>query len=546
MELLLSMLPLLYTKLLINRTETIILILHRILKFLLVLISCIVTPFAKLQFFKKRKKLSAIKSYLLLSSASEIARKIRRREISSEEVVRAYVDRCIDVNPIINAIVDSRFDLAIQEACEVDEYLACTTKTEKELARELPLLGVPITVKGSIAVKGMSYTSGLKKSAQCKATKDAVVVNTVRNAGAIILLVSNIPELCLFWETSNQIIGSTWNPYDNRKIAGGSSGGEAALVASAASVISISSDVAGSVRFPALFCGVFGHKPTSRLVPIEGHKPNGNDIIWTNSFVIGPIVRYAEDLSLMMKIISQSEEIRSRFDEKVSIKNLKFFYMEDYCTVLDSIDNDVRQAIKGVREHIETTYGLQVQKAYLSDMKFSFDIATHSLLEMDVPEIESSIKHSGSSKILLELLKCIFLVSPYMLPTIIYSILKLIFSKFPEKIKKKVKEKQISLKKQFEDLLGDNGILICPTFTSASYYSYQTYSKFANCTHLMIYNVLGLPATHCSMGLNKSGLPIGVQVVANAGNDHLTIAVAQEIERAFGGWQQPLMTKLDV
>ncbi|KOC60847.1 Fatty-acid amide hydrolase 2 [Habropoda laboriosa] len=531
-----------------------ILIGQKILKFLLFLISCLVTPFLMLQFFKKRKRLPPIKSPLLLLSASEIARRIRRKEISSEEVIRAYIERCEDVNPVLNAIVESRFDAAIQEARKVDEFLAWTTKTEDELAQEMPLLGVPITVKESIAVQGMSHSVGVKKNSAQKATQDAVVVKFVREAGAIVLLVSNTPELCLFWESNNKVTGPTWNPYNSTRVAGGSSGGEAALLSSAASVVSLVSDIAGSARLPAMFCGVFGHKPSPCMVPCKGHKPDSTDKNWPQYFTIGTMVRYADDFSLMMKIISQADENRRQFDEKVSMKNMKFFYMEDCCGITNSINKDMRQAIQRLRTHIETTHGLKVQKvvvenvqlnictqykAQLNDMKFAFNISSHLLLHMDVEGVMEEMKFAGSSRSLLEVLKYIFLVSSHTLPAISYSFMKWAFSKLPESYRRKMAEKKMSLKKQFEDLLGDNGVLIFPTFISASHYQYQSYPRVANFTYMMIYNVLGIPVTQCPIGLNKKGLPVGLQIVANAGNDHLTIAVAQEIERAFGGWQQP-------
>lgn len=138
-------------------------------------------------------------------------------------VVQAYIKRIEEVNPLINAVIENRFQEALKEAEKVNEILE--NFTEQELETKYPLLGVPITIKGSIAVKGMDHTSGMKHS-QRRAAEDAVSVKRVRDAGAIPLLVSNVPELCLNWETSNKLIGSTANPYDTRRTPGGSSGGE--------------------------------------------------------------------------------------------------------------------------------------------------------------------------------------------------------------------------------------------------------------------------------------------------------------------------------
>ncbi|XP_068978889.1 fatty-acid amide hydrolase 2-B-like isoform X5 [Bombus flavifrons] len=411
------------------------LVIQRLLKYLVFMLSCIVTPILKLQYFKKRKRIPAINNQLLLISATEIARQIRKKMISSEEVVRAYVERCTDVNPVINAIVESRFSAAIQEAQEVDKLLASTTKTEEELARETPLLGVPITVKESFAVEG--------------------------------------------------------------------------------------------------------------LISTEGHKPHSHDESFTVYCTPGPMVRYAEDLSLMMKIMCQSEETCKKFEQKVCLKDMKFFYLENCCGVTDSISKDVKQVMKKLRIHIETTYGLKVEKARLPAMKFVLNIAS-LMLSMDLDDIKDDITCAGSSRCLLEELKSICGMSQNTLSAITYTVMKWIYHKLSESYEREVSAKRDELKKQFEELLGDNGVLIFPTFVSSAYYSNESYPNIFNFMYLTVANVLGIPATHCTMGLNKQGLPVGLQIMANAGNDHLTIAVAKEIDKAFGGWQLPPMTELQV
>ncbi|XP_071875606.1 fatty-acid amide hydrolase 2-like isoform X2 [Bombus fervidus] len=521
------------------------LMIQKLLKYLIFMLRCIVTPILKLQYFKKRKRIPKIKNQLLLISATEIARQIRKKVISSEEVVRAYVERCTDVNPVLNAIVESRFSAAIQEAQEVDKLLTSTTKTEEELACEMPLLGVPVTVKESFAVEGMSHMAGVKKKSPQKATKNAVVVSMVRKAGAIVLLVSNTPELCLDWETSNRVTGTTRNPYDTNKVPGGSSGGEAALIGSAASIVGIASDVAGSARLPAMFCGIFGHRPTSGLVPTEGHKPYSHDESFTVYCTAGTMVRYADDLSLMMKIICQSEETRKKFEQKVCLKDMKFFYLEDCCAVSDSIGKDVKQAMKKLRIHIETTYGLKVEKARLPAMKFNFNMALLMLL-VNLDDINDDIKCVGSSRCLLEELKSICGMSRNTFSAVTYAVIKWVYHKLPENYQRKMFAKKDELKKQFEELLGDNGVLILPTFVSSAYYPHESHTNIFNFMYLTVANVLGMPATHCTMGFDKQGLPVGLQIMANAGNDHLTIAVAKEIDEAFGGWQPPPMAELQV
>ncbi|XP_076642846.1 fatty-acid amide hydrolase 2-like isoform X1 [Halictus rubicundus] len=546
MEFVLYPLPVLYTKYLHTNSDTFALVLQKILKFILFLLECILMPLIMLQSFWKRKQLPPIRNHLLLLSATELAKRIRRKQVSSEEVVKAYIERCKDVNPMLNAIVDTRYDSAIEEARKVDEFLSVTTKTEAEVAHDLPLLGVPMTVKESIAVQGMSHTVGVNKKTSDKANEDAVVVTRVRGAGAIILLVSNTPEMCLAWESNNRVTGTTWNPYDTNRIAGGSSGGEGALLGSAASVVSLASDIAGSARYPAMCCGVFGHKPTAHMISCSGHKPVSTDQNWNNYFTIGTMTRYADDLPLMMSIISDSEDVRQRFNQKVSLKNIKFFYLEECCGITTAIDSDMKTAIHKLRKYLEATYGVKVQQAKLNDMKYAFDIASRSLLNMNVDDVTNEFEAMTSIKILLEALKYAFCISRYSLSILSYGLVKWMFEKLPKGYRHKMTCKIVSLKKQFEDVLGDNGVLIYPSFITAAHYRYLMYPRVANYTYMMLYNVLGLPVTQCPMGLNSKGLPIGIQIIANAGNDHLTIAMAKEIDRAFGGWQQPPATEISV
>ncbi|KYN33683.1 Fatty-acid amide hydrolase 2, partial [Trachymyrmex septentrionalis] len=414
--------------------------------------------------------------------------------ISSEEVIVTYVERCKIVNPLINAIVEDRFDAAIREAREIDNFLQSTIIDEAKIANEKPLLGLPVTIKESIAVQGMSYSVGMK-DISLRAIEDADVVTRIRKAGGIPLLVSNTPELCMWWHTFNKITGITRNPYDTRRTAGGSSGGEAALLGSGASILGLGSDIGGSVRLPAMFCGVFGHKPTPNWISVEGHKPSANDKNWSTFFSIGSMVRYATDLPLLLTVMSQSDEARITFNKKANFK----------------------------------------------DMKRSFEISTIILLSIkDIYSIFNRWDNPKKSKsMFMEILRYIFFMSPHTFPAILFGLFKNIVESFPVSIYNEMIELRTQLRKQFEELLSNDGVLICPSFISSAYYPHECLYNIPNNTFMMIFNVLGFPVTQCPLGFDKNQLPIGLQIVANPGCDHLTIAVAQEIERKFGGWQEP-------
>ena len=160
------------------------------------------------------------------------------------EVIQAFIDRIHEVNPLINAVVADRFHEALEEARGIDKVLdSSELNDEKSVLMTKPLLGVPVTVKESLACKGFPHSAGLVDRKNTIATKNANVVENLLQAGAIPIAVTNCSELCMWWETANNVYGRTNNPYDTSKIAGGSSGGEGAIISAAGSVCGVGSDV---------------------------------------------------------------------------------------------------------------------------------------------------------------------------------------------------------------------------------------------------------------------------------------------------------------
>lgn len=208
----------------------------------------------------EKKKVARLNDPLLEYSATVLAEKIRNQEITSEQVIRAYIKRIVDVNVVINAVVEERFLTARYEAQEADLYIR--NHPGEDLKFTKPLLGVPITVKESCKVKGMSLSVGTLSRIKEKALEDSVVVARLKRAGAVILCVTNTPEFCLGLESDNFVTGRTCNPYNTHLTSGGGTGGEGALLGAGASIVGIGTDVAGSIRIPAMFNGVYGHKPT--------------------------------------------------------------------------------------------------------------------------------------------------------------------------------------------------------------------------------------------------------------------------------------------
>src|SRR2546423_7212884 len=232
---------------------------------------------------------------IIYSSATELARAIRDKQVSSEEVVGAHLARIEEVNPKLNAVVHLTADAARVRAREADAALA-----RGEVWG--PLHGVPVSIKDAFETEGVVSAGGTKGRAQYVPREDAVGVARYKSAGAVVLGKTTVPEISLAFESDNLVYGRTKNPYDLTRTPGGSSGGEAAAISSGMSPLGLGSDAGGSIRLPAHFCGIAGIKPTSGRTARTGHfPPMGGllDSIWQ----IGPLARRVEDLWLALPLL---------------------------------------------------------------------------------------------------------------------------------------------------------------------------------------------------------------------------------------------------
>lgn len=491
--------------------------------------------------FEKREKYIPISDPILKIPASELTQKIRKKEISCVEVIEKYIARIKEVNPIINAVIEDRFVQALEEAKKLDQWINSDdfVKNQDNIANDYPLLGVPISVKGSIGVKGLKHTSGMVTRNKITAEDDAVSVKQAKKAGAIPLLVSNVPELCMNWETSNKLVGTTKNPYDTTRTCGGSSGGEGSLLGSGASLIGIGSDIAGSLRLPAHFCGVYGHKPTPSTVSDSGHFPNSTDREqWEGAFTIGPMSRYAKDLRTLLKVIVKPEKQEQlKLDEKVDIKNVKVHYINDYPdNSCDKTSQECSNAVLKVVDYFSKTSNAEPEKVDFHQLQFAGELAAIHLLQID--DI-NDIFDNNDSCTTTEYLRYLTFRSKHTFMPISYSVLKKIVTSLPKNYKEKIAEDLTSLRNKFQETLGDNGILVMPTYHVEAFKHGDALKYALNNGYMSIFNALGFPVTNCPVTLTKEGLPVGIQVVGMPYSDKLTLAIAEEIERAFGGWREP-------
>ena len=238
-------------------------------------------------------------------TAVDLAAAIRRREISSQELLDHCLGRIERLNPRINAVVTVDADGARRRAGEADAALARGESWG-------PLHGLPMTVKDTYEVAGMRTTAGAAELAEHVPAKDAVTVARLRAAGAIIFGKTNTPVYAGDAQSYNAIFGTTNNPWDVTRAPGGSSGGSAAALAAGLVPLELGSDIGGSVRNPAHFCGIYGHKPTWGIVPPRGHIPGPpGSLSEVDLGVMGPLARSAADLAAALDVLAGPDAARA-------------------------------------------------------------------------------------------------------------------------------------------------------------------------------------------------------------------------------------------
>src|SRR3954452_12089629 len=239
---------------------------------------------------------------LLERSATDLARAIREGELTSREVVEAHVAHARRLDPSLKAIAADRFDAALDDADAADAR-------RREGGELPPFHGVPCTIKESFAVEGMPNAAGLVHRADLRAEGDAPAVARLRAAGAIPIGVTNTSEATMWIESSNRLYGRTNNAYNPKRTAGGSSGGEGAAIGAGFAPIGLGSDIGGSIRLPAFFNGICGHKPSPGVIPCSGHFPAAtSDGASSEMLAAGPFARRAEDLMPFLRAVAGRDD----------------------------------------------------------------------------------------------------------------------------------------------------------------------------------------------------------------------------------------------
>ena len=456
-------------------------------------------------------------------SATHQARLVRQRSISSVELVQAHLDRIAEVNPRIHAVIEVFAAPALAAAEAADRALAGGAPAG-------PLCGVPFSIKDSIELAGAVCTAGTVGRRQAPpATRDATLVGRLRQAGAIPIARTNLPDLLFAFESDNLLFGATCNPYDAARTSGGSSGGEAALIASGGSPIGLGSDSAGSVRLPAAFCGIASIKPTSGRLPRTGHFPPAGG--WIQAlWQIGPMARHVEDLCTVMPLLSGGDgqdasvvDMPVHDPARADLTRLRVaFYTDNGFAPADAVVSAVvRAAARALAPEVAAVAEDRpacLEQAYALEMK---------LLGADGGDgVREYLRDLGSTEAHPLLTAWLDKLEPYRTSV---AGLAAYWAQWD------------AYRATMTAFLGRYDVILCPVYTHAAlpHGTSTQEGNFRGFSHTMAYNVAGWPAAVVRCGESANGLPIGVQIAAAPWREDIALAAALRLERELGGWQAP-------
>jgi fatty acid amide hydrolase 2 len=464
-------------------------------------------------------------------SATALAAAIRSGETSSAEVVEAHIEVLERIRNL-NALAVERFDLAREEAAAAD---ARVKAGEQDLP---PLLGVPMTVKEMLGVEGMPHTGGYPHRRKFRQTADATVVSRMREAGAIVLGLGNTCGFLIWIESNNPIYGRVSCAYDPARTAGGSSGGDGAIVGSGGAPIALGSDLGGSIRIPAFFNGVFGHLPTPGLVPLTGHFPMPDGDL-RRRLSPGPLARRAEDLMPVLRLIAGPDGEDPFTTEQpigdpadVDVRGLPVVLATHSSTV--PLRPVLRAAIDRAAASLAER-GADVHEAPFKELRWALaQFGATAAAEIDLlnswQKVTASTRAGRGSR-------------PPLAVRGPAALLKVVESAPVRTVRTRAARRLIDSAQRANDSLletiGD-GVLLYPPFPRLVPKHRHTLGQPWLATNTAIFNLYGLPTTQVPLGIGDKGLPLGVQVVAGPGNDHVCIAVAAKLEDALGGWVDPV------
>lgn len=478
---------------------------------------------------------------------TELVARLRRRELTATALLAAHIEKTQAVNGALNAVIIERFAVAREEAQAADAQLASAV----DPSSLPPLLGVPCTVKEFFAVAGQPQTGGMLAYRQRRPSEDSTVVQRLRQAGAIILGLTNAPEGGMWMETWNKLYGRTQNPWNLAHTCGGSSGGEGAIVGAGGAVFGMGSDIGGSVRIPAAFCGTVGHKPSGGLISMFGHFPE--NLPGTNYLCAGPLCRRVGDVLPILRVLVGPDgrdpdctlpATSLRDPAEVSLDRVRVLPVPQPPGIPTSpvIQAGIRAVAAGLSRQGAQVMDedLAILGDSLSDLRLAFLLWSDALTGSAQVTYEQIVSDGAGVALGRQFYRLLRGESDYIFP----SLMVIFGDRIARQLSRRLAgggyaQRLRRLKARLDELLGDDGVLIYPTYSRPAPRHYRPLLTPHHAACTAIFNALGYPATVVPLGLSADGLPLAVQVVGRHGMDHLTLAVAQAIEADFGGWLPP-------
>jgi len=467
---------------------------------------------------------------LLHLDGTQIAELIREKTLTIEEITIAHIQHIKNINKELNAVVEDRFEEALKEAKEKDNNI------EQINFNEQPLYGVPISIKESFHVKGMKTTGGVYHRKDIMMNKDAVVVKKLKDSGAIILCKTNTPTLCFCHETDNKLYGRTNNAWDKTRTAGGSSGGEAALIAVGGSPVGMSSDIGGSIRFPSHFNGVVGFKPGMNQVSSEGHIPADHIPLKTRMSSIGPIGKSVRDVKLLYHLTKNTEDSNKTLFEKMNVEILP--NDNGY-----PLSNETADILSYIYQFIETKYNTN-----LSVPPFFNESAQiwQEIMSIDGgKEIKELAFNTDRINIWKQYMKEKVTgktnTHNYLTWALIGASLFKPSQKRKNEIQSIINDGDIILERYLK-----NKLLIFPVYHQSAplhgnlykeiFSINKTYKQYM--PYIAYANVWGLPSLTLPVGFDQNYLPIGIQIMSINSNVESIFTLGEQLENEFGGFKR--------
>jgi len=469
-------------------------------------------------------------SELTFLPAVLMAKQIREEKISPVELIEAHLAKIERLNPRLNAFVH----VDVERACRQARAAEAVVMAGKPLG---PLHGVPISIKSSVDVAGYRCEAGTRLRGGFVATDDAPLVARLKRAGAIVLGVTNTPEMLMAWETDNLVHGRTNSPWDRERTPGGSSGGEAAAIAAGMSAGGVGSDGGGSIRVPAHFCGICGLKPTPGRIPATGHfPPSGGPFALIG--VVGPMARTVADVKALFEVMQGEDDgdtcaapVPLRWSSDDQVKKLRVGYFEDDGRT--PVTPETRVAVRAAAEALRGA-GFQVEAFRPEGLEEARQLWWKFFVTMGGMLIRPMFleREHDLSPLLKQFLEWAG-VGPLSGEAFLGAWIR-----------------RDTLRAEFLKQMRRYPILLCPAAAIPAFRhgdrSWTIEGKTVNYLDAWSYtewfNLLGNPGVVVPVGQSSEGLPIGVQIVGRPWEEEQVLGVATALEQACGDWKAPPLT----